>query len=346
MRRHLNTLYVTTETAMLRKDGENVVVRVEGSEKGRTPIHLLDGVVCFGAIGMTPALVAHCAGSGVTLTLLSRTGRFSARMEGPVSGNVLLRRAQYRAADDPGQTAGLARSVVTGKLVNQRAVVRRMLRDHRAKLAAEAQERLAGSERRLTQALRRVSKCDDADSIRGIEGEAARAYYGVFGCLILPERSSLTFTRRSRRPPLDPVNALLSFLYTLLVHDCRSALESVGLDPAVGYLHRDRPGRPSLALDVIEELRPVLADRLALSLINRRQIDADDFETAVSGAVSLTERARKTVLVAYQERKRDELKHPFLGEKTTVGLVPFLQANMLARCLRGDLDAYPPFVWK
>ncbi len=346
MRRHLNTLYVTTETAMLHKDGENIVVRVKGSEKGRTPIHLLDGVVCFGAIGITPALVAHCARSGVTLSLLSRTGRFSARIEGPVSGNVLLRRAQYRAADDPAQTAGLAGSLVIGKIVNQRAVVRRMLRDHRAKLAAMLAERLENCERRLTQALRHASKCCDVDSLRGIEGEAARAYYGVFGSLILSDRSSLTFTRRSRRPPTDPVNALLSFLYTLLVHDCRSALESVGLDPAVGYLHRDRPGRPSLALDLIEELRPVLADRLALSLINRRQLDADDFETAVSGAVNLTERARKALLVAYQERKRDELTHPFLKEKTTVGLVPFLQATMLARCLRGDLDGYPPFVWK
>lgn len=346
MRRHLNTLYVTTETATLRKDGENVVVRVKGTEKGRTPIHLLDGIVCFGAVGITPPLIAHCARSGVTLSLLSRTGRFSARIEGPVSGNVLLRRAQYRAADDPGQTVSLARSVVTGKLVNQRAVVRRMLRDHRAKLTVALQERLGNCERRLTQALRHASKCPDTDSLRGIEGEAARAYYAVFGCLILSDRSSLTFTGRSRRPPLDPVNALLSFLYTLLVHDCRSALESVGLDPAVGYLHRDRPGRPSLALDAVEELRPVLADRLALSLINRRQINAGDCETAVSGAVSLTDRARKAVLVAYQHRKRDELTHPFLGEKTTVGLVPFLQANMMARCLRGDLDAYPPFVWK
>ena len=346
MRHHLNTLYVTTETAMLHKDGENVVVRVEGSEKGRTPIHLLDGVVCFGAIGVSPALIAHCSRSGVTLSLLSRTGRFLARIEGPVSGNVLLRRAQYRAADDPTQAAGLAASLVTGKLVNQRAVVRRMLRDHRTKVAATFQERLTKCERRLTQALRQASKCSDVDALRGIEGEAARAYYGVFGCLILSGRSALTFPRRSRRPPLDPVNALLSFLYTLLVHDCRSALESVSLDPAVGYLHRDRPGRPSLALDVIEELRPVLADRLALSLINRRQLDAGDFETAVSGAVNLTERARKAVLVSYQERKRDELTHPFLREKTTIGLVPFLQATMLARCLRGDLDGYPPFVWK
>ena len=255
---------------MLHKDGENVVVRVDGTEKGRTPIHLLGSVVCFGAIGITPALIAHCARSGVTLSLLSRTGRFSARIEGPVSGNVLLRRAQYRAADDPAQTAGLAGNFVTGKLVNQRAVVRRMLRDHGAKLTATVQERLTNCERRLTQALRHLSKCSDVDALRGIEGEAARAYYGVFGYLILSDRSSLTFTRRSRRPPTDPVNALLSFLYTLLVHDCRSALESVGLDPAVGYLHRDRPGRPSLALDLIEELRPILADRLALSLINRR----------------------------------------------------------------------------
>lgn len=346
MRRHLNTLYVTTEKATLHKNGENIVVRVEGSEEGRVPVHLLDGVVCFGAIGITPPLIAHCARAGVTLSLLSRTGRFSARVEGPVSGNVLLRRAQYRAADDPAQTAGLAASLVTGKLVNQRAVVRRMLRDHRAKLVAESQTRLDGCERRLTDSIRRASKSTEASSLRGIEGEAARAYYGVFGCLILPDRSPLTFARRSRRPPLDPMNALLSFLYTMLVHDCRSALESVGLDPAVGYLHRDRPGRPSLALDLIEELRPVLADRLALSLVNRRQIGVRDFETAVSGAVSLTEPARKTVIVAYQERKRDELVHPFLGEKTSVGLVPFLQATMMARCLRGDLDAYPPFVWK
>ena len=331
---------------MLRKDGENVVVRVERAEQGRVPLHVLDGIVCFGAIGITPALIARCAESGVRLSLLSRTGRFSARIEGPVAGNVLLRRAQYRVADDTAATAALVGSFVTGKLINQRAVVRRTLRDHRSKMAEEGNERLTACERRLTDSIRHASKCTNTDSLRGIEGDAARRYYGVFGCLILPDRSSLTFTRRSRRPPMDPVNALLSFFYTMLVHDCRSALESVGLDPAVGYLHRDRPGRPSLALDLMEELRPVVADRLALSMINRRQVGPGDFETAISGAVNLTERARKAVIVAYQERKRDELTHPFLGEKTTVGLIPFLQATMVARHLRGDLDAYPPFLWK
>ena len=346
MRRHLNTLYVTTAGAMLHKDGENVVVRVERKEQGRAPLHILDGIVCFGAIGVTPALIARCAESGVRLSFLSRTGRFSARIEGPVSGNVLLRRAQYRASDDRTETAALARGFVAGKLLNQRAVVRRSLRDHGPKLTAQCRSRLTACESRLGDSIRRTSKCTDTDSLRGIEGEGARAYYGVFECLILPDRSSFTFAGRSRRPPMDPVNSLLSFFYTLLVHDCRSALESVGLDPAVGYLHRDRPGRPSLALDLMEELRPVVADRLTLSMINRRQIGVEDFETAVSGAVSLAERARREVIVAYQERKRDELTHPFLGEKTTVGLVPFLQAAMMARRLRGDLDGYPPFLWK
>ncbi len=331
---------------MLHKDGENVVVRVEREERCRVPFHIVDGIVCFGAVGVTPSLIAHCAKFGITLSFLSWTGRFSARVEGPVSGNVLLRRTQYRRADDPVGTAALVRSFLTGKLVNQRAVIRRALRDHRSKLTADFEQRLVTCERRLTGSIRRASKGTDTDSLRGIEGEAARSYYGVFECLILRDRSSLTFARRSRRPPMDPVNALLSFLYTLLVHDCRSALESVGLDPAVGYLHRDRPGRPSLALDLVEELRPVIADRLALSMINRRQILPGDFETAVSGAVNMSEKARKVLLVAYQERKRDEITHPFLGEKTTVGLVPFLQATIMARCLRGDLDAYPPFLWK
>ena len=346
MRRHLNTLYVTSAGAVLRRAGENVVVQVDGSEQGRVPIHILDGIICFGAIALTPALIARCDKAGVRVSLLSRSGKFAARIEGPVAGNVLLRRTQYRAADNRSETATMVRSIVVGKLVNQRAVVRRALRDHRAKLDAASGNRLAECARHLTDTIRRASRCNDANSLRGIEGEAARAYYGVFGSLILPERSSLTFSRRSRRPPMDPVNALLSFFYTLLIHDCRSALESVGLDPAVGYLHRDRPGRPSLALDLVEELRPVVGDRLTLSLINRRQIRAADFEMAVSGAVRLSDRGRRTVLVAYQNRKRDEWTHPFLREKTTVGLVPFLQATLITRWLRGDLDVYPPFLWR
>ena len=344
MRRHLNTLYVTTEEAWLHKDGENAVVRIDGVERGRVPVHLLGGIVCFGSVGVTPALMGHCAETGVCLSLMQRNGRFLARIEGPVSGNVLLRRTQYRLSDDPVNTAALASNIVVGKALNQRTVVRRALRDHGASMTTDACATLEACERRLSDAARRGAHTKSTDSLRGIEGEAARAYYGVFNFLV--RASGFAFARRSRRPPLDPLNALLSFLYTLLVHDCRSALETVGLDPAVGFLHRERPGRPSLALDMMEELRPVLADRLALSLINRRQLSARDFKTAVSGAVTMRSDARKTVLVAYQDRKKDELMHPFLKEKTTLGLVPFLQANLLARRLRGDLDGYPPFLWR
>ena len=346
MRRHLNTLYVTTDGAWLRKDGENVVVEVERDERGRVPVHLLGGIVCFGATGMTPALMGHCAKRGVCVSMLSRNGRFLARIEGPTSGNVLLRRAQYRATDDSVVTAKLTGHMVTGKLLNQRTVVRRALRDHGRTMAPDGRERLRACEGRLTDAARRSARTSETDAIRGIEGEAARTYYAVVDDLLQVEDRVFAFTRRSRRPPLDPVNALLSFLYTLLVHDCRSALETVGFDPAVGYLHRERPGRPSLALDLMEELRPVLADRLMLSLINRRQLHARDFETSVSGAVTMRPGAREIVLVAYQERKKDEIRHPFLGEKTTMGLVPFVQASLLAGHLRGELDAYPPFLWR
>ena len=331
MRRHLNTLYVTTESAWLHKDGENVVVEVEGDERGRVPVHLLGGIVCFGTIGITPALMGHCAKCGVCISMLSRTGRFLARVEGQTSGNVLLRRAQYRATDDSATTAKLAGYMVTGKLLNQRTVVRRALRDYDDTMARDGWERLSVCERRLTDAARRSAGTSETDAIRGIEGEAARAYYAIFDDLIRNEDRAFAFRGRSRRPPLDPVNALLSFLYTLLVHDYRSALETVGLDPAVGYLHRERPGRPSLALDLMEELRSVIADRLALSLINRRQLRARDFEASVSGAVTMRDDARKSVLIAYQDRKKDEIFHPFLKEKTTLGLVPFVQASVSAQ---------------
>ena len=346
MRRHLNTLYVTTENAWLYKDGENAVVKAEGTERARIPVHLLGGIVCFGSVGLSPPLMGHCAERGVCISLMSRSGSFLARVEGPVSGNVLLRREQYRTTDDEAMTASIVRYVVTGKILNQRTVVRRALRDHGGSMPEAAHTRLAACERRLSDAARRGAGSDETATLRGIEGEAARCYYAVFGDLLLSEEPAFAFNGRSRRPPLDPVNALLSFFYTLLVHDCRSALESVGLDPAVGFLHRERPGRPSLALDLMEELRPVLADRLALSLINRRQLSACDFETAMSGAVKLRDDARKTALVAYQERKKDELVHPFLKEKTTLGLVPFVQATLMARRLRGDLDGYPPFLWR
>ena len=346
MRQHLNTLYVTTEGAWLHKDGENAVVKVDGIELGRVPVHLLGSIVCVGSIGLTPALMGHCAERGVRISMMGRNGRFLARIEGPVSGNVLLRRSQYRATDDAEKTAALAGYIVTGKLLNQRTVVRRALRDHGAHSPPDVCARLRTCERRMSDAARRSANPQAINVLRGIEGEAARAYFGVFNDLVRTEERTFAFTHRSRRPPLDPVNALLSFLYTLLVHDYRSALESVGLDPAVGFLHRERPGRPSLALDLMEELRPVLADRLALSLINRRQLVASDFETAVTGSVTMREDGRKKVLVAYQDRKKDELVHPFLQEKTTIGLVPFVQANLMARHLRGDLDGYPPFLWR
>lgn len=346
MRRHRNTLYVTTENAWLHKDGENVVVKVDGREQARVPIHVLGSVVCMGTLGATPPLLAHCARHGVALTFTTRSGRFLARLEGPVSGNVLLRRSQYRAADDAEGSGTLASHLVTGKILNQRTVIRRALRDHGNAMAPVGCERLRACERRLTDVARRAAHLRIADRVRGVEGEAARAYYEVFDDLTRREDGVFAFEGRSRRPPLNPMNALLSFLYTLLVHDCRSALEAVGLDPAVGFLHSLRPGRPSLALDLMEELRPAFADRLALSLVNRRQLSGADFTTAISGAVTLEEQARKRVLVAYQTRKQDELVHPFLQEKTTWGLVPFIQANQFAAHLRGDLDGYPPFLWR
>lgn len=344
MKKLLNTVYVTSENAALRKDGENLVADVDGLERSRVPLHMLSGVVTFGAILVSPALVAALAGAGITLTLLDRNGRFQARVEGPVAGNVLLRRAQYRACDAPEE---IVRSLLVGKIANQRAVLMRALRDHGdgQEAAGRAElERVAG---RLAQILRRVELADETlERLRGSEGEAANLYFSVFDRLIRSPDAAMRWRGRSRRPPLDPVNALLSFLYTLLTHDCRSALEAVGLDPAAGFLHRDRPGRPSLALDLMEELRPVLADRLALSLINRRQLRAGDFETKDGGAVLLGEEARRTVLTAWQERKREERTHPFLGEKAPYGLVPFLQAQMLSRHLRGDIEAYPPWFWK
>lgn len=343
MKKLLNTVYVTTEGTALKKDGENLVAEVEGVEKARVPMHMLASVVAFGPILLSPALIGACAGRGISVVLLDRAGRFQARVEGPVSGNVLLRRAQYRVAD---AAVDVVRSLVLGKIANQRAVLRRGLRDYGSEMAPRAREALERASDRMAAILRRVQLSDDSvDLLRGSEGEAAVLYFGAFDHLIRSPDAELRWTGRSRRPPLDPMNAILSFLYTLLTHDCRSACEAVGLDPAVGFLHRDRPGRPSLALDLMEELRAPLADRLALSLVNRRQLRAGDFRRVDGGAVLLSDDARRTVLTAWQERKKEERLHPFLQEKAPFGLVPYLQAQMLARHLRGDLDAYPPWFW-
>jgi CRISP-associated protein Cas1 len=344
MKKLLNTVYVTTLGASLRKDGENLVVTVDSEERGRVPLHMIASLVLFGAIHISPALIGACASGGITIVLLDRIGRFQARVDGPVSGNVLLRRAQYRAADVPDE---IVRSLVAGKVSNQRAVLMRHLRDYGEEIPGEDRQQVSTVVERLGDILRRVGLGDlDCEALRGAEGEAAALYFSVFDKLIRSPDPQLRFSGRSRRPPLDPINALLSFLYTLLTHDCRAAAESVGLDPAVGFLHRDRPGRPSLALDLMEELRPVFADRLALSLVNRKQLQTADFERQDSGAVFLTDAGRKTVIEAWQDRKKEERRHPFLDEVAPLGLVPFLQAQMLSRHLRCDLDAYPPWFWK
>lgn len=346
MRRHLNTLYITTQGAWLSKDGENVVVSLEGKELARVPVHTIGAIVGFGRVLVSPPLMGACGAGGISITHFTEEGRFLARVEGPVSGNVLLRRTQYRWADDPQRRDAIIRSIVIGKTLNQRAVLARALRDHSDTMPDAERAVVSTATDRLASIARRAEKPADAEVLRGLEGEAAQVYFSVFGHLIRGDHETFQFTGRNRRPPLDPVNALLSFIYALLTADIRSALESVGLDPAVGYLHADRPGRPSLALDLIEEFRPFFADRLALSLINRRQLAAKDFRRIGNGACLLTGEGRKAVLIAYQERKRDDLLHPFIEEKATVGLLWHIQAQLLARHLRGDLDGYPPFVWK
>lgn len=346
MRRQLNTLYVTTDGAWLHKEGANIVLEVEHQVRAQLPVHMLESLVCFGRVMVSPPLLGYCAEQGISVCFLSANGRFLARVEGPVSGNVLLRREQYRRSDEPIGCAAIVRNVLLGKLHNQRMVLGRALRDHGEKLAPEAEAALNHAHQRLHRIADKLLLEQSVDVLRGFEGEAAQAYFGVFDHLIRVPVPGLRFNGRNRRPPRDAVNALLSFLYTLVTHDCRAALEAVGLDPAVGFLHRDRPGRPSLALDLLEEFRAFLADRLTLSLINLRQITEHDFVVLDNGAVLLREESRKAVLISYQERKRHELHHVFLEEKAPIGLFPFLQAQLLARHLRGDLDGYPPFLWK
>jgi len=341
MKRHLNTLYITTQGAYLAKDGETVEVRIDGEVRLKVPIHTLASIVCFGAVSVSPFALGLCGQRGVGVSFLSERGRFLARMEGPTRGNVLLRREQYRRADDLAGAAAVARPMVVAKVANARAVLLRAARNRPEEPQAEAMRSAAAA---LGEGLTRLGGELELEELRGVEGTAARIYFGVFDHLITREKDSFFFRGRSRRPPGDRMNALLSFLYTLLRHDVEAACESVGLDPAVGFLHRDRPGRPSLALDLMEELRPYLADRLALTLVNRGQLKSSGFTAGETGGCFMDEATRKVVLVAYQERKQEEVEHPFLGEKTTVGLLPHLQALLLARHLRGDLDGYPPFL--
>jgi CRISPR-associated protein Cas1 len=343
MKQLLNTLYITTQGAYLARDGETVQVRVDHEDRLRVPIHTLGSVVCFGQVSCSPPLMGLCAERGVSLAFLSENGRFLARVEGPVSGNVLLRREQYRRADSEEHCAAIARSVVMAKVANCRTVLLRAVRDKPDCVGKPAIEAAAN---RLAHLADSLQPGTPLDAVRGHEGDAARTYFDVFDHLVTESKESFFFRARSRRPPLDNLNSLLSFLYTLVTHDVASALEGVGLDPAVGYLHRDRPGRPSLALDMVEELRPVLADRLALSLINRRQIVAQGFQKTETGAVVMDDATRKEVLVAYQKRKQEEILHPFLKERVSFGIVPHVQALLLARYMRGDLDGYPSFLWR
>lgn len=343
MKKLLNTLYVTTQGAYLSREGETVLVRVEHETKIRVPVHTLGAIVCFGQVSASPPLMELCGESGVTLSFLSEQGKFLARVHGPVSGNVLLRREQYRRADDEIATAVVARAVLVAKVANCRTVI---LRSARERPEGESPEGLLSASGRLSRILKTLEQEASLDVLRGMEGEAARVYFSVFDHLILTQKDEFYFMERSRRPPLDNMNALLSFLYTLLAHDVASALEGVGLDPAVGFLHRDRPGRPGLALDIMEEFRPFLADRLALSLVNRQQVKGKNFHKTETGAVMMDDKTRKEVLVSYQKRKQEEIQHPFLGEKVAIGLLPHCQAMLLARYLRGDMEGYPPFIYK
>jgi len=343
MRKHLNTLFVTTQGAYLAKEGETVVIKVERAVRLRLPIHTLGGIVCFGNIMCSPFLMGFCAERDVAISFLSEYGRFLARVQGPVSGNVLLRREQYRCADDMDVSANVAKALVIGKLANCRTVLQRALRDHPDKINKEEVQRAS---QQINSFLIDLQSDLPLNVIRGLEGKAAQTYFSVFDNLISSQKKDFYFHGRNRRPPLDNVNCLLSFLYTILMHDVRSAIESVGLDSAVGFLHRDRPGRPGLALDLMEEFRPFLADRLTLSLINLGQAKNKGFQKKESGAVLMDDEMRKTLLVAYQKRKQDEIFHPFLEEKVSIGMLFHVQALLLARYLRGDLDGYPPFVWK
>lgn len=343
MRRLLNTLFALSENAYLSLDGENVVVSQDRQETARFALHTLEGILCFSYAGASPALMGGCAERGISLTFFTPRGRFLARIAGETRGNVLLRQQQYRAADDPFGSCRYARDFLLGKVYNARWVLERATRDHPQRVPVDRLKALSGQ---LAAALPRIQDAMTAEELRGIEGEAAQRYFDGFDSLILQQRETFAFSGRSRRPPLDPVNALLSFAYTLLARECAAALEGVGLDPYVGFLHRPRPGRTSLALDLMEELRPVCADRFVLSCINQKQLTAKHCQRQESGAVLLTDEGRRAFLTAWQQRRQQTIQHPFLGEKIPWGLVPHVQALLLARTLRGDLDCYPPFFWK
>lgn len=343
MRQMLNTLFVTTEDAYLSLEEENIVVNDEGKVLAKVPLRAIESILCFSYKGASPALLGKCSEFGVSVSFYSPRGRYYCSVFPENNRNVLLRRQQYRLADDETTACDIASSFVVGKIFNARWVLERATRDHAMRINVP---RLKEQSSRLAGSLRRAKDIRDRSALRGVEGDAAKVYFFAFDDLILVNKDDFYFEQRSRRPPLDRMNALLSFVYVILSGDCKAALQGVGLDPYVGFLHVDRPGRASLALDLVEELRPSLADRFALSLVNTRAIKATDFELRENGGVFLNDKGRKIVLSAWQKRKNDQVTHPFLKEKIPWGLVPYVQALLLARYIRGDLDAYPPFFWK
>lgn len=343
MKKLLNTLYVTSRDAYLHRQGETIVVKVDGEEKMRVPIHLLESIICFGPMTCSTPLMELCGVRNVHLAFFSEHGKFYARVEGPIHGNVLLRKQQFAKALQPDFCAEMAKTFVLAKLANCRNVLLRAAREQESN---ESRAEIVRATDGLARVARGLQEQVELNVLRGMEGEAARIYFSVFDHLIVAQKDAFAFNSRTRRPPFDSVNAMLSFVYAILGNEVRSALQGVGLDPAVGFLHVDRPGRPSLALDLMEEFRAYLADRLVLTLINRQQVKAKGFEKSASGAVVMDEETRKTLLAAYQKRKQEEIRHPFLDEPMPVGLLPHVQAMLLARYLRGDLDAYPAFYWK
>jgi CRISPR-associated protein Cas1 len=343
MRKLLNTLYVSKPDCYLSLENEAVCVRKDEETLLRVPLLNLEGIVTLGYTGASPALMRECAKRSIALTFLTATGRYEATIVGESKGNVNLRKEQYRISDNESRSLEYAEKFIFGKIYNAKWVLERAVRDYALRVDTEAIKEAAEN---LKEAYKHSLHCADLEELRGIEGAAANVYFGEFDNLILQNKEAFYFHGRNRRPPLDPVNAMLSFAYTLLEHDCRAALETVGLDAYVGFLHRDRPGRASLALDLIEEFRGAIADRFVITLINRKEIKPEDFEKSASGAVILKDTARRTFMNAWQEHKTETLTHPFLKEKTEWGLVPYTQALLLARTIRGDIETYPPFLWK
>ena len=343
MKKLLNTLYITSSGKYLSLDGENIVVSEKDEEVTRVPLHNLEAVVTFGYTGASPALMGACAERNISLSFLTPSGRFLARVTGSQWGNILLRREQYRIAGSPEKSLKIARNFIVGKLYNSKWVIERVCRDYPMRVDVE---KLRSVSAKLSGAVIEAKGAASADFLRGIEGKAASDYFSVFDDMILQQKTDFAFSGRSRRPPLDPINAMLSFAYTLLTGMCSSALETVGLDPYEGFFHTERPGRASLSLDLVEELRSVIADRFVLTLINKRIADPSCFIKKESGAVIMTDSFRKTFLSQWQSKKQEVITHPFLDEKVEWGMVPFSQALLLARYIRGDLDEYPPFFWK